>query len=149
MTSCSSLLSFVLCLGLAAGVASGQDIESPMATGGPGSEALATRYLPATPPRAGFGSLEFEPTARRTPLSRTAHERPVLSNLLEIRLRSLAGPLPPDPRRRISSGSIALRLPLGDSFDLRPGVRMDYARHPVDELWTSAPTPTLSISMRF
>jgi hypothetical protein len=69
--------------------------------------------------------------------------------MLELRLRTLAGPQPPDPRRRMGSGDIMLRLPLTDSFDLRPGLRLDYSRHPVEELWTGAPTPTLGISMRF
>jgi hypothetical protein len=118
-------------------VASAEEIESLMATGEPSSAALATRYLPATHARGDLGSLAFEASAHWTPLSQTAHASSLLSNMLEIRLRSLAGPQPADPRRRLTSGSIALRLPLGNSFDLCPGVRMDYARHPVEELWTS------------
>lgn len=149
MRTTAALVSLVTCLGLAAGVAAAEVDESPLAAGERSTSALAIRFLPASTPHADLGDLALEPPARWAPLPAFAPETSVPAGLLELRLRTLAGPQPPDPRRSIRSGAISLRLPLGDSVDLRPGLRLDYTRHPVEELWTSTPIPTLGLRVRF
>ena len=146
--------SLVFCLLLAGSASAGAgagagELASRAAPDARATAGLAMRYLPAATPRVSVAALSLEMPTRWARVLRTYTDTPTLPSLLELRLRTLGDADPPDPRRRLSSGDVRLRLPLGDTFDVSPGVRLDYARHPQDDLWTGDPTPTLSISMRF
>ncbi|MBW2269542.1 MAG: hypothetical protein JRH16_13285 [Deltaproteobacteria bacterium] len=144
-----SLRCVAVCLALTAGGAGANDSEPSPGPASGTPAALVTRHLSAVIPQHALGELGLEPLAPRA-LPRRADEKPfALSRMLELELRGLAGPQPPDPRRFLGSGNATLRLPLGDSLDLRPGVRLDYVRHPVDDLWTGEPIVTIGLSMHF
>lgn len=108
-------------------------------------EALAPRYLPAPvmPPPVLVERLTPDPA----PIA--AERQSVLVRMLDLRLRQLAGPRPPDPRRRITTGDLAVRVPISERLDLRPGMRFEYERHPIDDLWVGDPAPMLSVRLRF
>jgi hypothetical protein len=142
------LFGAVLCLALGAGGALADSDASHEVIGPRTSPALLTRYLPAEA-HPSPDTLSLAVPAPSAALPPAAPESNILSELLEVRLRGLTGPQPPDPRRRMGSGDIALRLPLGDSFELLPGLRVDYVRHPFEELRTGDPTPMLGLSVRF
>ena len=108
-------------------------------------EVLAPRYLPAVASRPPTLVERLRPDF--APIAHVGES--VLTQMLDLRLRQLAGPRPPDPRRRIQTGDIALRVPIGERLDLRPGMRIEYERHPVDDLWVGEPVPTLSVRVRF
>jgi hypothetical protein len=142
------LLGIVLCLAVVAGGALAESDTSHEVIGPRTSAALLTRYLPAQA-YPSPDTLSLAVPAPSAALPPTAPESNALSELLEVRLLGLAGRQPPDPRRRVGSGDIALRLPLGDAFELHPGLRVDYVRHPFEELRTGDPTPMLGLSVRF
>lgn len=145
-----AILGVLLVVALA-GASAAQDRETASAAQERHTRAvLATRYLPQvvdpTSPIAGFIDRSLPPRRRAS-----VHdpERSLLARLVQLRLRGLSGPAPADPRRRVGIGDVALKLPIGDTLDLRPGFRVDYGLNPNEDLWTGDPTPTLGLGMRF
>lgn len=134
-----------LCALLATPLASGADDAAAADEERRIREALAPRYLPeergAAPP--------LVERLHPAPAPLASERESVLTRMFALRLRQLAGPRPADPRRRIQTGDVALRVPLGETFEMRPGVRIEYERHPVDDLWVGDPVPTLTMGVRF
>lgn len=143
------LLSLALCFCLVAGTAHAIEIETADNEQRLSTAGMASRYLPAPAAHRVIASLPIELPLRWASMLRAYSDTRILPDLIEFRLRTLGDSEPPDPRHRLSSGDVVLRLPLSDTVDLRPGLRLDYAQHPTRDLWTGDPTPTLSIGMRF
>lgn len=106
---------------------------------------LTSRFLPPDAARSAPLIERPQLAAMSVPLDGES----LLMRVLDLRLRGLSGPRPADPRRASWSGDLALRVPLGETIDLRPGMRVDYARRSVGDLSVSTPVPTLGLSMRF
>jgi hypothetical protein len=72
-----------------------------------------------------------------------------LPELLDLRLRPMNLPPTAQPGQRLGHGDAVLSLPLGERWELRTGVRVDYENRPRDGIWELEGTPTLGIGFRF
>ena len=143
------LSALLVCLGAVSAGAEGAE-EAVQAQERRTRAVLAPRYLPqVVDPQSPIATFVDAARPSPDPGASEPRRRSLLTRVLQLRLRGLTGPTPPDPRQQVGIGDVALRLPLGDSLDLRPGVRVDYGRSPEADLWTGEPTPTLGVGMRF
>jgi hypothetical protein len=102
------------------------------------------------PPLAGLRPLVAPPAAESAGAPRAARgEQSALARHVELRLQPLPFAAPAAPGLRAGHGDVAFSLPLGSSFELRTGVRVDYDHRPDAEGTDLDSTPTFGFGLRF
>jgi hypothetical protein len=114
-------------------------VSSAQAKALPAAESLADgRRLPALP--------ESQRSASVAP---TLPDESRFPELLDLHLRPMPLVAPAQPGQRLGYGDVVLWLPIGEWWQLRTGVRVDYENRPRNGTWQVEGIPTVGIGVRF
>ena len=86
---------------------------------------------------------------RRASVAPTLLDESRLSDLLDLRLQPMPLVAPAQPGQRLGYGDVVLWLPIGEWWQLRTGVRVDYEKRPSNGTWQVEGMPTVGIGVRF